>query len=121
MQFNYLMTPAEILGDESVSGVKLQCLELSAVEEDVYKRQVQHDAAFAHHDEPVAEVYRVAHIVRDHEGGEVIFSDYLLREFKHLGGGFGIQRGGVLVKKEQLGLCLLYTSRGRALRNILRS
>ena len=39
VQFKYLMTPAEILGDEAVSGVKLQCLELSAVEDASGRRQ----------------------------------------------------------------------------------
>ena len=39
VQFKYLMTPAEVLGEESVTGLKLQCLELSAVEDASGRRQ----------------------------------------------------------------------------------
>ncbi|MFR5783429.1 MAG: FAD-dependent oxidoreductase, partial [Oscillospiraceae bacterium] len=39
VQFKYLMTPAEVLGEEAVAGLKLQCMELSAVEDASGRRQ----------------------------------------------------------------------------------
>ena len=39
VQFKYLMTPAEVLGEEAVTGLKLQCMELSAVEDASGRRQ----------------------------------------------------------------------------------
>ncbi|MFR5783236.1 MAG: FAD-dependent oxidoreductase, partial [Oscillospiraceae bacterium] len=39
VQFKYLVKPAEILGDESVTGIRLQCMELSAVSDSSGRRQ----------------------------------------------------------------------------------
>ena len=39
VQFKNLMPPAEVLGEEAVTGLKLQCMELSAVEDASGRRQ----------------------------------------------------------------------------------
>ena len=40
----------------------------------------------------------------DHEGGEVVLRHDLVREGKDLGGGLGVESGGVLIEKQQLRL-----------------
>ena len=42
---------------------------------------------------------RLLHVVRHHERGEVVLTDYLLRELEHLGGCLGVEGGGMLTAK----------------------
>ena len=57
-----------------------------------------------HHDEAVAVGDGVLHVVGDHHGHQVVLLDDLPGELEHLCGGAGIQRGGVLVQQQELGL-----------------
>ena len=45
----------------------------------------------------------IFHIVGDHQGGQIVLLIDLVGDLQHLGGGFRIQRRGVLVQKQQLG------------------
>ena len=46
----------------------------------------------------------VTHVVGDHQGGEPVPLDDLLRGVQHFGRRLGVQGGGVLVQEEELGL-----------------
>ncbi len=46
-----------------------------------------------HHDEAIAKTKRVTHIVRNHEGCELLLSHDAICEFKHLFGGLRVKRG----------------------------
>ena len=65
---------------------------------------VQNDAPFVHHDQAVAVGNGVAHIVGDHQRGQMVLADDPVRGLQHLGGGLGVQGGGVLVQQQQLRL-----------------
>ena len=45
----------------------------------------------------------VLHVVGDHQGGQMVPAHDALRGVQHLGGGLGVQGGGVLVQQQQLG------------------
>ena len=57
-----------------------------------------------HHDEAVAVIDGAAHIVRDHQGGEVVFVYDLFGDLQHLLRRLGVKGCGVLVKHQQLRL-----------------
>ena len=42
--------------------------------------------------------------MRDHHRSKVVLADELVREFQHLSGGLGVERGSMLVEEEQLRL-----------------
>ena len=46
----------------------------------------------------------VLHIVGHHHGGQAVFGHDAVRELQHLGGGLGVEGGGVLVQQQELGL-----------------
>ena len=62
------------------------------------------DVALVHHDEAVAVLDGILHIVGDHHGGQMVFFHDLGRKGQHLERGLGVQRGGVLVQQQELGL-----------------
>ena len=64
---------------------------------------VDHDAAGVHHHQTIAVAQRVAHVVRNHERGELLRGHQAIGEFEHFSGRLGIQGCGVFVKQQQLG------------------
>ena len=46
----------------------------------------------------------IGHVMGDHEGGQIMLGDDLIREIENLGGSGRIESGGVLVKQQQLRL-----------------
>ena len=60
--------------------------------------------ALIHHDQAVAIGNGVAHIVGDHHGGQAVLLHNALRGLQDLGGGLGVQGGGVLIQQQQLRL-----------------
>ena len=60
--------------------------------------------AFVHHDQAVAILNGILHVVGDHHGGEMVFLHDFGREGQHLERGLGVQRSGVLVQQQELGL-----------------
>ncbi len=64
---------------------------------------VQDDPALVHHDQTVAVADRVAHVVGDHQRGQMLLGHDAVRQLQHLRGGGGVERGGVLVEQQQLG------------------
>ena len=46
----------------------------------------------------------VLHVVGHHHGGQAVFGHDAVGELQHLGGGFGVKGGGVLVQQQELGL-----------------
>ena len=65
---------------------------------------IKYDLAGVHHDEPVAVGNGILHIVGDHQGGEVALRHKTVGKLQHLGGGFGVQGGGVFIQQQHLGL-----------------
>ena len=65
---------------------------------------VENDAALVHHDQPVAVLDRVCHVVGDHQRGQLVLVDDFIGQIEHLGRRGRVQRGGVLVKQQQLWL-----------------
>ena len=59
--------------------------------------------ALVQHDQTVAVGDGIAHIVGNHQSGQVMLADDPVGEFQHLGGGFGVQGGGMLVQEQQFG------------------
>src|SRR5699024_8161705 len=57
-----------------------------------------------HHHEPVAQRDRLLHIVGDHEGGEPLARDDLVRQVTHERRPLGVERRGVLIEQEDLGV-----------------
>ena len=55
------------------------------------------------HDKAAAVLNGVPHVVGDHQRGQPLLCNDPIRQLHDLGGGFGIQRGGVLVQQQQLG------------------
>ena len=62
------------------------------------------DVTLVHHDQAVAVLDGILHVVGDHQGGQVVFLDDLLGQRQHLGRGLGVKGGGVLVQQQELGL-----------------
>ena len=60
--------------------------------------------ALVHHDQAVAVLDGVLHVVGDHQGGQVVFLDDFFGEGQHLGGRLGVQGRGVLVQQQELWL-----------------
>ena len=56
--------------------------------------------ALVQHDQTVAVGDGIAHIMGNHQGGQVMLADDPVGEFQHLGGGFGVQGGGMLVQEQ---------------------
>ena len=65
---------------------------------------VYHDLARIHHNEAIAVLYRVAHIMRDHKCCKVISIYDILGNFKHFFRGLGVESCRVLVEEQELGL-----------------
>ena len=57
----------------------------------------------------------VGHVVGNHHGGQVVFLNQPVGDFQHLGGGGGVQGGGVLVQQKQLGLLQRSHQKGQRL------
>ena len=55
-----------------------------------------------HHDETVPETERIPHVVCNHQGRKLLFSNDFFRNLQHLGRSFRIKCGGVLVKEQKL-------------------
>ena len=62
------------------------------------------DVALVHHDQAVAVLDGILHVVGDHHGGQVVFLHDLGREGQHLERRLGVQSGGVLIQQQELGL-----------------
>jgi len=60
--------------------------------------------ALVHHDQAVAVLDGILHVVGDHHGGQVVFLHNLGREGQHLERRLGVQSGGVLIQQQELGL-----------------
>ena len=65
---------------------------------------VEEDVPVVHHDQAVAEAQGVAHVVGDHQGGELLFADDGLGQSEHFLGSLGVEGCGVLVEQQQLWL-----------------
>ena len=65
---------------------------------------VDDDAARIHHDQTVAVLDGVLHVVRDHHGGEVVARNDLLGDLKHLVCGLRVERRSVFVEQQQIRL-----------------
>ena len=63
-------------------------------------RDIEDDAALVQHDEAVAVLDGVAHVVRDHQRGELTLAHDAVGQLHDLGGGLRIERGGVLVEQQ---------------------
>ena len=62
------------------------------------------DPAADHHDQAVAQVSRLVHRVRDHQGCQTVAANELFREPDHLVGTFWVECGGVFVEQQQVRL-----------------
>ena len=79
-------------------------------------RYVHHNAPVVHHDEPISVGDGVAHVVGDHQCGQVVALDDALRGFQHLGSGLGVQGCGVFVRSRSFGFCSVAMSSVNACR-----
>ena len=57
-------------------------------------------AAFMHHNQAVAVLDGIPHIMGNHQGGQVVFMDDLVGQLQDLGRSLGVQRRRVLVQKK---------------------
>ena len=67
-------------------------------------RDIRHNPAVVEHDQAVAVGDGIAHVMGNHEGGQLIPLHDLLRGVQNLGRRFGVQGGGVLVQQQEPGL-----------------
>ena len=65
---------------------------------------IQNDLAGIHHNQPVAVGDGVLHIVGDHQRGQLSLLNKAVGKLQHLGSGFGVQGGGVLIQQQHLRL-----------------
>ena len=66
-------------------------------------RNVEDDVAVVQHDEAVAVLNGIAHVVRDHQRGELALAHDAVGELHDLGGGLRVECRGVLIEQQQLG------------------
>ena len=65
---------------------------------------IHHNPAVIHHNQAVAVGNGIAHIVGDHQSGQVILCHNFLGHIQHLGCGLGVKGRGMLVQQQQFGL-----------------
>ena len=63
---------------------------------------VHDDLTGVHHDEAVAVAKRIAHVVRNHERGELLLRDEPFSDFKHFGCRLRIKSGRMFIKQQEL-------------------
>ena len=61
------------------------------------------DLALVEEADSVGEFLREAHLMRDHQHGQVVFAAQLADDLQHLAAQFGVERGGNLIKQHDLG------------------
>ena len=74
------------------------------------RRALFYDQAAIHKDHAVGNVAGKSHLVRDDDHRRVLVCK-LTNHLEHLARQLGVKRTGGLVKKEDVRICLLYTSR----------
>ena len=70
----------------------------------VFAGNVKYDPTLMHHDQSVAVIDGILHVMSDHHGGQMIFINQLLRYFKDFCRRFGVKSGGVFVQQQDLRL-----------------
>ncbi len=66
---------------------------------------VQLRVPLVHHQKPVAVFDRIAEIVRDHDGRQLLFANDFSGQLHDNLGGLGVKRGGMLVENEEFNGC----------------
>ena len=69
----------------------------------LFPLDIKLNPALVLHNHPVAILDRLLHVMGNHQGGQFIFPHNGIGQFQHLGSGFGIESGGMLIEQKQLG------------------
>ncbi len=64
--------------------------------------EIVQDAALVHHDDAIAEIDGLLHGVGNHQGGELISRNNVVRQANDLVRGLGVECCGVLIKQQQV-------------------